>query len=349
MLRSAPASSDTIFERLVENWTVQDTEKLKQVEQDRLEGKIKKKGKTQGRLTSLQGRRGQEKRGYGRYIGLTRFITDDTNLQQIVKKLSVKKAMWEKSLRGATSDGDNSDKRDDHAGKVYMTENIVTQDIHNLAALVNSIDGNGILPGADDSEGGSLAVYKRTTSAQTSESDDYRLGLPSGSFHNQSDGASAIDQKAVPLNPLHPSEIPNLGYGFPLSSTLKKEKFALGRNCRMLSCQPADRLTQGISYYIHLFLGLPGSRSPRLQSKATFGRQCSSIFSIVVLNRYIVRLQLVLTDKWKMYRVSQEDLEEYYQNHLDNLRKLECFFRGIFGSCGGRINSSRPTGLSQRT
>lgn len=59
------------------------------------------------------------------------------------------------------------------------------------------------------------------------------------------DSDNPTSQEGLPLNPLHPSEIPNLGYGFPLSSTLKGEKFALGRNSRMLSCQPADRLSQG--------------------------------------------------------------------------------------------------------
>ncbi|KAG7176108.1 hypothetical protein Hamer_G026890 [Homarus americanus] len=61
-------------------------------------------------------------------------------------------------------------------GNTYISK-VNNSQIHPHKALVNSIDGNGILPGADDSEGGSLAVYKRTTSAQTSESDDYRLGL----------------------------------------------------------------------------------------------------------------------------------------------------------------------------
>ena len=44
------------------------------------------------------------------------------------------------------------------------------------------------------------------------------------------------------INPMHPSKIPNLTLGFPLSKILRDERFALGRNARMLSCQPADRL-----------------------------------------------------------------------------------------------------------
>ena len=47
------------------------------------------------------------------------------------------------------------------------------------------------------------------------------------------------------IDPLHPSRIPNLGHGFPLSSFLRERRFSLGRNSRMLSSQATDRLTQG--------------------------------------------------------------------------------------------------------
>lgn len=56
---------------------------------------------------------------------------------------------------------------------------------------------------------------------------------------------ASSDLNYVPQNPLHPSEITGVNYGFPLSSCLKEDKFCIGRNCRMLSCQPADRLAEG--------------------------------------------------------------------------------------------------------
>ena len=57
------------------------------------------------------------------------------------------------------------------------------------------------------------------------------------------------------IDPLHPSRIPNLEYGFPLSSFLRGRRFSLGRNTRMLSSQAADRLTQGniVSLKMHYF------------------------------------------------------------------------------------------------
>ncbi|CAL4059824.1 unnamed protein product [Meganyctiphanes norvegica] len=44
------------------------------------------------------------------------------------------------------------------------------------------------------------------------------------------------------FDPLHPKENPNTCVGFPQSSYLKKRKFRLGRNARMLAAQATDRL-----------------------------------------------------------------------------------------------------------
>lgn len=45
------------------------------------------------------------------------------------------------------------------------------------------------------------------------------------------------------FDPMHPKENPNTTVGFPLSSYLKNRKFSLGRNARMLAAQATDRLT----------------------------------------------------------------------------------------------------------
>ncbi|XP_071521829.1 probable methyltransferase-like protein 25 isoform X2 [Panulirus ornatus] len=133
-------------------------------------------------------------------------------------------------------------------------------------------------------------------------------------------------QEALPLNPLHPSEIPHLSYGFPLSSTLKEEKFALGRNCRMLSCQPADRLTQGKFsgieplYWRALLQLLLKDKLKDVSNIAHVGRIAAKCQNFPEYAR------MAFSKLGIAIEVTQEELEQYDHKHLDDLKKLERFY-----------------------
>ncbi|KAK8719523.1 hypothetical protein OTU49_013985 [Cherax quadricarinatus] len=137
---------------------------------------------------------------------------------------------------------------------------------------------------------------------------------------------SVADLESLPLNPLCPSEIPNLGYGFPLSSILKREKFVLGRNSRMLSCQPAERLTQEdfggteTLFWRALLQLLLREKLVDVADVVHVGRIATKC------NNFPEYARMALAKLGITLEVTQEDLEQFYRQHKHNIPKLERFF-----------------------
>ncbi|KAK4293153.1 hypothetical protein Pmani_034130 [Petrolisthes manimaculis] len=117
------------------------------------------------------------------------------------------------------------------------------------------------------------------------------------------------------------------GYGFPMSSFLLKCKFALGRNTRMLSCQPVDRLTQE-------------------RFKKTESLYWRALLQVVLLDKldgddldigHVGRLSakcltfsqyaMKAIDKLGLpVQVTEEELNQYHQQYQHEREKLERFF-----------------------
>ncbi|XP_050696122.1 protein split ends-like isoform X2 [Eriocheir sinensis] len=128
------------------------------------------------------------------------------------------------------------------------------------------------------------------------------------------------------IDPLHPSLIPNLGHGFPLSSFLRSKRFALGRNSRMLSSQAADRLTQGniggadSLYWRALLQVVLVDRLGDVSHLSHVGRlsaKCHTFpeYAQAALARLGVSLE-----------VTEEELQEYDRSHSSSKDRLERFF-----------------------
>lgn len=128
------------------------------------------------------------------------------------------------------------------------------------------------------------------------------------------------------IDPLHPSRIPNLSYGFPLSSFLKGRKFSLGRNSRMLSSQAADRLTQGnidgrdSLYWRALLQVVLKDKLGDISELSHVGRLSSKCHSFTEYVRVATRRLGVSID------VTDEELEEYDRKHSSSRDKLQRFF-----------------------
>ncbi|KAK8395905.1 hypothetical protein O3P69_005792 [Scylla paramamosain] len=128
------------------------------------------------------------------------------------------------------------------------------------------------------------------------------------------------------IDPLHPSRIPNLGHGFPLSSFLRERRFSLGRNSRMLSSQATDRLTQGnISgpdslYWRALLQMVLVDKLGDISELSHVGRLSGKCQTFTEYARVaIARLGVSIN-------VTEEELEEYDRKHSNTKDKLERFF-----------------------
>ncbi|XP_064089296.1 probable methyltransferase-like protein 25 isoform X2 [Macrobrachium nipponense] len=132
--------------------------------------------------------------------------------------------------------------------------------------------------------------------------------------------------KLKPVNPLHPSEIPDLSLGFPLSKVLRDERFSLGRNSRMLSCQPADRLnctdlssTMSL-YWRSLLQVLLLNKVGDISDMAHVGRIAAKCQNF---NEYARAAFAKLGIDVEM---EEEELLEYDKKYGSHIRKLEMFF-----------------------
>lgn len=128
------------------------------------------------------------------------------------------------------------------------------------------------------------------------------------------------------IDPLHPSRIPNLGHGFPLSTFLRERKFSLGRNSRMLSSQATDRLTQGS-------IGEPDSLYWRALLQVVLVDKLGDISDLSHVGRLSGKCQtfteyarLAMARLGVSVNVTDEELEEYDQKHSSFKDKLERFF-----------------------
>ncbi|XP_068249689.1 probable methyltransferase-like protein 25 isoform X2 [Palaemon carinicauda] len=128
------------------------------------------------------------------------------------------------------------------------------------------------------------------------------------------------------INPMRPSEIPNLSLGFPLSKVLREEKFSLGRNSRMLSCQPADRLNcRDLSstmslYWRSLLQVLLMNKIGRVSDMAHVGRIASKCQNF---NEYA---RAAFTKLGIDEEIEEEELQEYDRKYGSHIKKLEMFF-----------------------
>ncbi|KAG0719157.1 Methyltransferase-like protein 25 [Chionoecetes opilio] len=129
------------------------------------------------------------------------------------------------------------------------------------------------------------------------------------------------------IDPLHPSRIPNLGHGFPLSSFLRNRRFSLGRNGRMLSSQAADRLTRGNTgggdcglYWRALLQVVLEDRLGDVSELSHVGRLTAKCDTFVAYARTaMARLGVSI-------QVTEEELDAYDQQYSSSKDKLERFF-----------------------
>ncbi|XP_069158797.1 probable methyltransferase-like protein 25 [Procambarus clarkii] len=154
----------------------------------------------------------------------------------------------------------------------------------------------------------------------------FKVFKPLNHIQDNTFGSTSLNEETVSCDPLHPSEIPNLSNGFPLSSTLKNVRFAIGRNSRMLSCQPADRLTQGnfsgteTLFWRALLQLLLRDKLGDVSDVAHVGRLASKCHNFSEYAR------LAISKLGVSLEVTQEDLEQYYRENEHNIPKLERFF-----------------------
>ncbi|XP_037796143.1 methyltransferase-like protein 25 isoform X2 [Penaeus monodon] len=130
----------------------------------------------------------------------------------------------------------------------------------------------------------------------------------------------------VSFDPLHPSEIPNLSVGFPLSSFLRERKFALERNTRMLSCQPADRLTEqsynGLNslYWRALLQVVLKEKLGDKFNTSQVGRIASKCKDFTEYSRKAFeKLELNI-------EITNEELYDYQKKYANSREKIERFF-----------------------
>ncbi|XP_042860929.1 methyltransferase-like protein 25 isoform X2 [Penaeus japonicus] len=133
-------------------------------------------------------------------------------------------------------------------------------------------------------------------------------------------------QAAVSFDPLHPSEIPNLSVGFPMSSFLRERKFVLERNTRMLSCQSADRLTEqsysglnSLYWRALLQVVLKEKLGDKFNTSQVgrIGSKCKDFNEY--LGKALEKLGLDI-------EVTIEELAEYQRKYINNREKIERFF-----------------------
>ncbi|XP_066984565.1 probable methyltransferase-like protein 25 isoform X2 [Macrobrachium rosenbergii] len=132
--------------------------------------------------------------------------------------------------------------------------------------------------------------------------------------------------KHKPANPMHPSELPNLSLGFPLSTVLREERFSLGRNSRMLSCQPADRLnctdmssTMSL-YWRSLLQVLLLHKVGNISDMAHVGRIAAKCQNF---NEYA---RAAFAKLGIDVEIQEEELHEYDKKYGSHIRNLEMFF-----------------------
>ncbi|MPC56439.1 Methyltransferase-like protein 25 [Portunus trituberculatus] len=138
--------------------------------------------------------------------------------------------------------------------------------------------------------------------------------------------ASRGSQGEGDIDPLHPSRIPNLGQGFPLSSFLRGRQFSLGRNSRMLSSQATDRLTQGN-------LGGPDSLYWRALLQVVLVDKLGDVSELSHVGRLSGKCQtfteyavMAMARLGVSVNVTKEELEEYDKKYRSTRDKLERFF-----------------------
>ncbi|KAK7074237.1 Methyltransferase-like protein 25 [Halocaridina rubra] len=126
--------------------------------------------------------------------------------------------------------------------------------------------------------------------------------------------------------PMHPSHIPNPNAGFPLCKILIEEKFSLGRNCRMLSCQPAERFCQRnlnstmALYWRSLLQILLLERIGSKSDIPIVGRIASKCHDFPSYARAAFKKMPVNIE------ISDGELKDYNKKYLNHIEKIERFF-----------------------
>ncbi|ROT80200.1 Methyltransferase-like 25 [Penaeus vannamei] len=376
-------------------------EKMKTAEKYQKEGKLIKRGKRKKskkvlihKPVSSDDSIDQNEHVHGSYIGLTAFITEDTDLLEILKE-SLAASRKQDAMNGKVLDTvdnhegvlnvvqndrkDNSTSSECEMGKIDVLNNPLEPKGDKETSLGNqsshSLDEHRLgLVGLHTC--GNLAAssirlfisnskvkfmcnvgccyhlieeefYENPFSTKKMQDTDVGNGdNPNRKLleEDQAEGESPSKNKSraeeaqvsesqqehtpatVSFDPLHPSEIPNLSVGFPLSSFLREKKFALERNTRMLSCQPADRLTEqsynGLNslYWRALLQVLLKEKLGDKFNASQVGRIASKCKDFAEYSRKAFEklgLNIEVTD---------EALYDYERNYANNREKIERFF-----------------------
>ncbi|XP_063594637.1 probable methyltransferase-like protein 25 [Penaeus indicus] len=374
-------------------------QKMKTAEKYQKEGKLIKRGKRKKskkvliNQPVLSNDTDDQNGSHGSYIGLTAFITEDTDLLEILKESLAA------SKKEDTKDEKMLDTVDNHEGDMNVVQNdskaystfseceMGKSDVLNKPLDVKGDEETSLVNQSSDSPDehrlglvglhtcGNLAAssirlfisnskvkfmcnvgccyhlieeefYENPFSTKKMlevdvkngdnpdsklEEDQAKDESPSKSKSRAEDAQVPDSQQehspaAVSFDPLHPSEIPNLSVGFPLSSFLRERKFALERNTRMLSCQPADRLTEqsynGLNslYWRALLQVVLKEKLGDKFNTTQVGRIASKCKDFTEYSRKAFeKLELNI-------EVTNEELYDYQRRYANNREKIERFF-----------------------